>query len=124
MHERAADRVADAVMSNGPPQAHEHMRMGDTQRATDILGGGFAAPKIVSEVLDSPGSPLDAGVRAFMEARMGHDFSAVRVHSDARAAESTNALGAHAYTAGKNMYSARVCTRREAPRGGDSSHMN
>jgi hypothetical protein len=36
-----------------------------------------AVPPIVHEVLRSPGQPLDASTRAFMEPRFGHDFSRV-----------------------------------------------
>ena len=38
-----------------------------------------------------------------MEARLGHDFSDVRVHDDSRAAESATAVNAHAYTVGSNV---------------------
>jgi hypothetical protein len=38
-------------------------------------------PPIVHEVLRSPGQPLDAATRAFMEPRFGHDFSGVGIHS-------------------------------------------
>src|SRR5271157_4589128 len=62
-----------------------------------------AIPPIVDEVLRSPGQPLDAGTRAFMEPRFGHDFSKVRVHTDAKAAESAQAVQAHAYTVGSDM---------------------
>lgn len=55
-------------------------------------------PPIVHEVLQSGGHPLDAGTRAFMEPRFGHDFSNVRVHSDAQAARSARAVNAFAYT--------------------------
>lgn len=58
------------------------------------------APSIVREVLRSPGQPLDAETRAFMEPRFGHDFSQVRIHTDARAAESAAAVNALAYTVG------------------------
>src|SRR5262245_5604303 len=43
-------------------------------------------PLSVHEVLRSPGQPLDAATRAFMEPRFGHDFSRARVHTDTRAA--------------------------------------
>src|SRR5258708_10028074 len=62
-----------------------------------------AVPPIVHEVLRSPGQPLDAATRAFMEPRFGHDFSRVRVHTDARAAESAKAVNARAYTVGSNI---------------------
>lgn len=38
-----------------------------------------------------------------MEPRLGHDFSNVRVHTDAKAAESAVAVNALAYTAGRDM---------------------
>src|SRR5713226_1800710 len=61
------------------------------------------APSIVHNVLRSPGQSLDAGTRAFMEPRFGQDFSHVRVHTDAKAVESAQAVNALAYTVGKDM---------------------
>ena len=52
-----------------------------------------AAPAVVRDVLRTPGRPLEPAVRETMERRFGHDFSRVRVHTDARAAESARALG-------------------------------
>ncbi len=60
-------------------------------------------PPIVHQVLSSPGQPLDAGTRSFMESRFHHDFSHVRVHTDARAAESARAVGANAYTVAQDV---------------------
>ena len=62
-----------------------------------------SVPPIVNEVLRSPGQPLDAATRVFMEPRFGHDFSRVRVHSDVKAAESARAVNALAYTVGSNI---------------------
>jgi hypothetical protein len=62
-----------------------------------------AAPPIVHEVLASPGQPLDVATRAYMEPRLGHDFSRVRVHADAKAAESARAVSALAYTVGRDV---------------------
>jgi hypothetical protein len=62
-----------------------------------------SAPSIVHEILRSPGEPLDSATRAFMEPRFGHDFSRVRVHFGGRAAESSRALNAKAYTVGRNV---------------------
>ncbi|MGH6831563.1 MAG: DUF4157 domain-containing protein, partial [Methyloceanibacter sp.] len=39
------------------------------------------APPLVTEVLRSPGQPLDSATRTFMEPRFGHDFRQVRVHT-------------------------------------------
>lgn len=64
---------------------------------------GSAIPPVVHEVLNSTGEPLNETTRAFMEPRFGHDFSGVRVHTDARAAESAEAVNAHAYTVGQDV---------------------
>ena len=61
------------------------------------------APPIVHDVLGSPGQPLDADTRAFMEPRFGQDFSHVRVHTDAKAAQSARAVNALAYTVGNQI---------------------
>jgi Domain of unknown function (DUF4157) len=64
---------------------------------------GMTAPRIVHEVLNSPGRPLDSATRAFMEPKFGHDFSKVRVHSDGEAEESARAVNALAYTVGHDI---------------------
>lgn len=67
----------------------------------------FGAPAVqrsaVHDVLRSAGRPLDTPVRSEMEARLGADFSDVRVHTDAAARRSAAELGAHAYTAGNHV---------------------
>ncbi len=57
----------------------------------------------VHDVISSGGRPLEPDVRTDMEARMGHDFSDVRVHDDSAAAASASAVNAHAYTVGSNI---------------------
>jgi hypothetical protein len=64
---------------------------------------GVAASPIVHDVLRSPGQPLDAATREFMEPRFGHDLSHVRVHTDARAADSAQLIDARAYTVGNDL---------------------
>jgi outer membrane protein OmpA-like peptidoglycan-associated protein len=65
--------------------------------------GQTAAPPIVHDVLRLSGQPLDTATRAFMEPRVVHDFSQVRVHTDARAATSSQAIQARAHTTGHNI---------------------
>jgi hypothetical protein len=77
---------------------------------------GFAPPA-VEAVLHRPGRPLDAADRAFFEPRFGHDFGAVRVHSDAQAAESARAVDALAYTAGPHIVFDAARLRPEQPAG-------
>lgn len=52
-------------------------RMNLQRRAVDNQSEHSEVPSIVHEVLRSPGQPLDANTRAFMEPRFGHDFSRV-----------------------------------------------
>ena len=57
----------------------------------------------VHDVVNSGGRPIEPDVREDMEARLGHDFSDVRIHDDATAADSAKAVNAHAYTVGSNV---------------------
>jgi outer membrane protein OmpA-like peptidoglycan-associated protein len=73
------------------------------QRSAAGPTGNATAPPIVHDVLNSPGRPLDAATRNFMEPRFGTNFSNVRVHTDGKAAESAKAVDALAYTVGKDI---------------------
>lgn len=127
--ERDAERAADAILSGAPAPALarastdaappvrracacggrcDGCRRGaddedHTLRRSPAGAGPADAPPIVHDVLASPGRPLDAPTRAFMEPRFGHAFARVRVHDDARAAESARAVGAEAYAVGDHL---------------------
>ncbi len=77
-------------------------------------------PPTVNRVLDSPGHPLDAGTRNLMESRFGHDFSRVRIHSDAEAADSARAVHAHAYTVGQDI---AFAPGKYDPKSADGQHL-
>src|ERR1700682_613953 len=62
-----------------------------------------AAPPIVHDVLRLSGQRLDAETRAFTEPRFGHDLCQVRVHADAKAAESVRSVNALAFTVGNQL---------------------
>ena len=68
-----------------------------------LSAGPALAPPSVHRVLASPGRPLDAATRAFMEPRFGHSFADVRVHADGQAADSARAVGARAYAVGRHV---------------------
>lgn len=57
----------------------------------------------VPDVLRAPGRPLDDAVRTDMEARLGADFSDVRIHDNSAARASAAEIGARAYTSGNNV---------------------
>jgi hypothetical protein len=75
----------------------------DLRKKGDSGRSASSVPSIVHQTLGSPGRSLDAGTRTLMESRLGHDFSRVRIHDDAPAAESARAVGALAYTVGSDV---------------------
>jgi hypothetical protein len=117
--EEEADRVAEHVMradeghafgapcpcmSSGGEMCEEcKQKQATIHRRATGTGAPSVAPRIVGEVLQSPGHPLDAATRAFMEPRFGQDFSRVRLHTGAEAAGSARAINALAFTAGKDI---------------------
>jgi hypothetical protein len=123
-YEREADRVADQVMRMPAPQSDGHSLSitpvtshhaqrkcaeceGEEEKLQRKESGApdapAIAPPIVHEALNSPGRPLDAATRAYFEPRFGHHFSAVRIHTDTRAAESARAINARGYTVGNQI---------------------
>ena len=76
-----------------PPTAHRKSSGADSPEV----------PPIVHEVLGAAGQPLHVETRAFMESRLGHDFSRVVIHTDSRAAEAAQSVNASAYTVGRHV---------------------
>jgi hypothetical protein len=109
VYEQEADRVGEQVMRMSPADVSRRQNGKTThplvqRRASAGAATGVAeAPPIVHDVLNSPGQPLDAATRAFFEPRFGYDFSHVRVHAGSKAAESSHAVNAHAYTVGNDI---------------------
>jgi hypothetical protein len=115
--EHEADRVAEQVMRMPDPgvsiaaapsrvnpkcaQCEEEEKLQTKQAGSQSAAG--EAPSIVHEALRAPGQPLDAATRDYFEPRFGPDFSRVRVHTDAKAAESARTLDARAYTLGSDI---------------------
>lgn len=62
-----------------------------------------AVPRIVYDVLTSPGRPLERPTQGLMERHFQRDFSAVRIHTDATAVESAQAVNARAYTVERHV---------------------
>ncbi|MBE9066454.1 DUF4157 domain-containing protein [Leptolyngbya cf. ectocarpi LEGE 11479] len=57
----------------------------------------------ISRLHQSGGMPLPNTTRNFMEPRFGHDFSQVRIHAGAEAAQLAHSLKARAFTVGRNI---------------------
>jgi hypothetical protein len=112
--EQEADRVAEHVMrmpaslvrgagDNGFGSSEQEGRRTLIHRQANA--GVHESNASRAGFLDNPGpgQPLDIATRNFFEPRFGQDFSSVRIHSDARAAESANAVNALAYTTGRDI---------------------
>ena len=103
IYEHEADRVAEQVLAK-PARPHVSGAPPRMQRFSGQSSGQTgAAPASVDRALASPGRPLEPALRQDMELRFGHDFSTVRVHSDAAADQSARDVNAHAYTVGHNI---------------------
>jgi hypothetical protein len=61
------------------------------------------APDKVRSVLSRSGESLEPAVAADMSSRLGADLSDVRIHRDAAASESAQAVNANAYTVGSDI---------------------
>lgn len=103
--EREAAHAADAVMDGRGPRVQAWPNgiappSGSGAPATSLRDDAAAS---VDAALAGSGQPLDRTSREFMETRFHRDFSQVRVHADAAAAASAQALHAHAYTTGNDI---------------------
>lgn len=107
-YEKEADRVAGLITGVGSPWRREHHSQVPTVTST-------AASQIAS--LPGGGEPLPAAERGFFEARFGHDFSKVRVHSDSRAAQIASAFHARAFTLGTHVVFNRGQSSAGTPNG-------
>ncbi|HEX6747307.1 MAG TPA: DUF4157 domain-containing protein [Longimicrobium sp.] len=102
--DRVLQRACACGGSAGPDGECEECRRKRLQRQES--GGGPAsgmAPASVHETLRGAGRPLDPATRLAMEERFGHSFAQVRVHDGPRAASGAQAVGARAYTVGRDV---------------------
>ena len=103
--EREADRTATQVLRTGTTgeSSMEH----ETDRSIRSAPTGDHTSTVTASNNPVPaarGEALDARVRAQFESRFDADFEDVRVHRDAQAAEMTDALGARAFTVGRDLF--------------------
>jgi hypothetical protein len=117
--EHEANRIADQVMrmpdhdvsmTGAPPQIsrkcaaceeeEQHHLQTKRQKSASFDPRGL---DLVDDVLASSGEPLGDVSRTFFEPRFQRDFSDVRVHTDPTAGASARAIGALAYTVGRDI---------------------
>ena len=93
--------LAQARHQHGAGCGHQQTAPAPVQRSAKVMAEVQSSP--VPEVLSRAGRPLEADVRTDMEARLGADFSDVRVHTGAAAQRSAADLGACAFTSGSHV---------------------
>jgi hypothetical protein len=112
-YEHEADLVSDQIMNMSRLQPgisrfskkpdHFNLARLSQQQASQTNDQHESLSLAIHDTLRDPGQSIDGSARSFMEARFGHDFSQVRVHSDERAASSAAAVNACAYTLGNDI---------------------
>ncbi len=129
-YEQEADRVAEQVMrmpegeiadiSHGPAELRRKCaacasgdglcpECAEEEEKIQAKEAPGQTPTVTPELqaqidsLRGGGQPLPEYTRAFFEPRFGYDFSGVRVHSDARAANAARGVNSLAYTVGNNV---------------------
>jgi flagellar motor protein MotB len=103
VYEQEADHIADQVMAAPTYPQFRGTPLRIQRFAGQLNGQMNSAPDSIARTLASSGRPLDLVLQQDMERRFGHDFSQVRVHSGAAAAQSASDVNAQAYTVGHNV---------------------
>jgi Domain of unknown function (DUF4157) len=86
IYEQEADRAAEQVMNMPEPTAASKQKEESNQ------------------AIHNSNQTLSSHEKSFFESRFGHDFSQVRIHTDAKSAEKADALNAEAFTIGRDIY--------------------
>lgn len=113
--EEAPEEIEESGESEGSEE-EEAVQAKEMQGKTPVV-----TPQLQTQVdtMRGGGQALQASTRTFMEPRFGQDFSQVRVHTDPQASASAQAVGALAYTSGKdiafapNQYQPETTTGRQ-----------
>jgi hypothetical protein len=99
--EREAEAAADRVMRT--PEGNGRPFSPTAAPGAAVGGGGGGGDGVQAFLAASRGEPLAPEARTFMEPRFGRGFADVRVHTGPAAARSAQAIGAAAYTVGRDL---------------------
>lgn len=142
-YEREADRVADVVAQTSvsevqrqPEEEEEEeplqakaisqiQRQLEEEEEEEIQTKAVGSQSLtVSEHLEAQvdeargsGQPLDEQIRASLESQLGHDFSQVRIHTDAKADTLSRQLDAEAFTTGHHVFFKEGAYQPDSERG-------
>lgn len=109
--EKEADAVAEQIVRRMSASSDEKSTplttSGISRSAAGSASGGLYAPAHVASALETTkgqGQSLPDPLRTEMEGVIGADLSGMRIHTDAKAAELSEAVNAQAFTYGGDVY--------------------
>jgi hypothetical protein len=123
-YEAEAERAADAVVASdgeAVPAVNSAAVRGAPRVQARAAGG--ARPQVTAELprqmqaATTEARAMPAEQRAFYEGRLGHDFSAVRIHAGPAAAAAASSVQAQAFTLGNDVYFGQSFYQPHAPAG-------
>src|SRR5689334_21652803 len=98
MHEHRERRSpADRAATPPTPARPDVLQALQRDAGNQAIARAAVQRSTVQSVLSGTGSPLPSGLRTEMEARLGADFSDVRLHTGQAAQRSAEEIGARAY---------------------------
>ncbi|MGH6918478.1 MAG: DUF4157 domain-containing protein, partial [Geminicoccaceae bacterium] len=98
--QRLCAECKDEVRRRPIEEEDQELQMKRAPGATAELGPGVQTQ---ISALRGGGQPLAPALRGFFEPRFGHDFSQVHIHQGSQASEAARAIGARAYTLGRDL---------------------
>ena len=121
IYEREADAMADRVINTNTSETKLQTKLEQSKIQIapfkPTIQTKSTLPKVASDnttcsdqiatqldVSKGKGSPLDEATRSRMEPTFGADFSNVRIHTDRKATQLSQDLGAQAFTHGSDIY--------------------
>lgn len=122
-YEQEADRIADAVAAtpdhdtpqgaaiSGQVQRNTGMPTGPMVVQREISAGAVNKPSAIGKAIGDAvrgtrgnGQPIPSATRRPMEEKLGAEFGGVRIHTDSKANQLAQSLGANALTTGGDIY--------------------
>jgi hypothetical protein len=97
--EKLDDEPAEAI-----PRAVHRTAAEEEHASDDPVTSGRGLPTEIDGALRREGQPIRSDALRFMESSFGRQFSGVRIHTDAQAADLARELQARAFTTGQHVF--------------------
>jgi hypothetical protein len=100
------DEIADNQLMQKTSEEEKEYDGQVQMKESSSAGAQIASPMVSQKVSNKRGTgqPMSPKVNQEMSSKLGADFSGVKIHNDADAAQLSNDLGAKAFTYGKNVF--------------------